>query len=516
LRDRSSFLYIGPSTCQNLVVLPAIIYAAKSTADERGSIPTQLADCRAAAEAEGREIVAEFKDEKASAYKGNRGTGLTAAKDAAIKHGAELWVQHSDRLARGDGITADHLAEIWFALRRHGVRIRSVQDDSNLEDAIRVVLIGERNHEDSKRKSAATKAGKRRRFERGDSAGPLQFGYRLVKVVAEDNSVITRRVPEPDEASVVLQMYKLLDEGHNVGDITRWVNSQGVRTKRSKTFGRNAVRTILANPWYGGKVRQQGELRDGNHEPLMSWNEWQRITGKRQRLDAATLARRRGGRPSDVALLSGVLVCAHCGGGIWHRKNGAQRHYVCGNVRHATGACDARRFDARFAEEAVAEHLSTIFVDFASWLDNLTRERALQRDGLVRESAALHVRLAALQNDEQLVRKDYLRQLRAEKTAAADVAASELERIGKEHEAGAEALADLDARLAEWDEEPDANGALDWWNDFSAAAVARSSTPSPSATPTPRCGSASPESTSPAATRRRPARRPSRRDSTSF
>src|SRR5215208_5300387 len=94
----------------------AVLYAAKSTEDERGSIPTQLAQCRAQAEREGREIVDEFYDESASAFKGNRGSGLSAAKDAAIKAAAQhggchLFVQHSDRLARGDGITADHLAE---------------------------------------------------------------------------------------------------------------------------------------------------------------------------------------------------------------------------------------------------------------------------------------------------------------------------------------------------------------------------------------------------------------------
>src|SRR4029453_18557471 len=109
---------------------------------------------------------------------------LSDPKDHALRlaaeHGAcHLWVQHSDRLARGDGITADHLAEVWFALRRHGVRLRSVQDDGHLEGAIRVVLIGERNHEDSARKSAATRSGKRRRFDAGRSTGPLHDGYRL-------------------------------------------------------------------------------------------------------------------------------------------------------------------------------------------------------------------------------------------------------------------------------------------------------------------------------------------------
>src|SRR3954449_11278677 len=151
--------------------IACVIYAAKSTEDAPGSTPTQIADCRAAIVAAGvRELVEEQHDEAVSAYKRSRGPGLergrAAAERAAAEHGrAELWVQHSDRLARGDGLTADHLAEVFFAMRRAGVRLRSVQDDANLEDAIRVVLIGERNYEDSARKAAATADGKRRNAE---------------------------------------------------------------------------------------------------------------------------------------------------------------------------------------------------------------------------------------------------------------------------------------------------------------------------------------------------------------
>ncbi len=61
----------------------AVLYAAKSTEDKRGSIPTQLADARAMAEREGWEIIGEFQDEGFSAYSGNRGPGLEAAKRAA-------------------------------------------------------------------------------------------------------------------------------------------------------------------------------------------------------------------------------------------------------------------------------------------------------------------------------------------------------------------------------------------------------------------------------------------------
>ena len=60
-------------------MVPVVVYAAKSTADERGSIPTQLADCRAAIEREGdRTVVAEYQDEARSAFHGNRGEGKRA------------------------------------------------------------------------------------------------------------------------------------------------------------------------------------------------------------------------------------------------------------------------------------------------------------------------------------------------------------------------------------------------------------------------------------------------------
>jgi len=202
------------------------------------------------------------------------------------------------------------VGELYFWARRHNVRLRSVQDDSNLEDAIRAVLIGERNAEDSKRKSAATSNGKRERFNRGDSTGPVAFGYRLVdatdregRPITTGDRIVRRWQPDPDEARMVTRMFEMLDAGYGIGDITRWINGQGVRTKRGNTFGRSRVREILGNPVYGGKVRSHREIRDGNHEPLIAWDEYNRISSKLGRED-----RRRGGRPSDAALLSRAPV----------------------------------------------------------------------------------------------------------------------------------------------------------------------------------------------------------------
>ncbi len=50
----------------------AIIYAAKSSPDERGSIPDQLKKCHKLAEAEGYEVVEEYSEEN-----GDRGRAKT-------------------------------------------------------------------------------------------------------------------------------------------------------------------------------------------------------------------------------------------------------------------------------------------------------------------------------------------------------------------------------------------------------------------------------------------------------
>ena len=226
---------------------PAVIYAAKSTSDPRGSIPTQLADARAAAEAAGRTVVAEYSDEDASAYHGNRGAGLAAARDHAIRlasehSGAEIWVQHSDRVARGDGIEADHLAEVFFALRRGGVALRSVQDDSNLDDAIRVVLIGERNHEDSRRKGAAVSSGMKRRKAKGlhNVGGPGKFGYDLVRDEYGRPAPVPLRINRA-EAVTVRRIFNDLAHGISQKQLARDLNDDGLTTKTGGSWWQGTV-----------------------------------------------------------------------------------------------------------------------------------------------------------------------------------------------------------------------------------------------------------------------------------
>ena len=214
------------STASLRLDMKCVVYAAKSTEDAHGSIPTQLEDCRKMAEREGWEVIGEFSDEAASAWSGDRGPQLAAAMEAAAGAApAVLVVQHSDRLARGDGRSARHLGEIYFWALRSEVELRSVQDDSTFTNPLLTFAMGERNFEDSKRKSLAVKSGMDRRAARGlhEQGGPRPYGYRY-----EDGEMQVVKA----EAVVVKRVFSEYVAGASQSAIARGLQADGILTMR--------------------------------------------------------------------------------------------------------------------------------------------------------------------------------------------------------------------------------------------------------------------------------------------
>jgi hypothetical protein len=139
-----------------------------------------------------------------------------------------LVVQGTDRLARGDGVKAQHLIEVVLWARKSGVTIRSVQDDATSENLVMAVVMGERNHEDSRRKALAT-ASRRRAAERGEWCGPVPDGYLIERT--PDGAAITRRVVmDPERREVYLRIWDMAIAGATVNEIVRELAARGYRT----------------------------------------------------------------------------------------------------------------------------------------------------------------------------------------------------------------------------------------------------------------------------------------------
>lgn len=350
----------------------AVLYAAKSTEDKRGSIPTQFADGREFAEREGLAVVGEYADESASAWTGNRGPQLAAALDHAEQVGGSLICQHSDRLARGDGVQARHLVQLVLESKARGIRLRSVQDDSSLDNVLMAAAMGERNAEDSRRKGAAVKAGMARRRERGEYVGHRPYGYRW-KRNADDKRVI---VPDPAEAAIVRRIFAEYLAGHSQLAITRDLIQDGVPTHRGGEWHQGTVRMILAQPLYAGWLRDgDGDgVLEGIHEPIVDREEWQKVAELR-----AAKARTHGrGRPTAGRHLfrKGFLRCGVCGGPMIprtspNRESDPSETYRCYHRQRDSATCSMPPVRRADVDGAILAYFEQVGLDVEATREQL-------------------------------------------------------------------------------------------------------------------------------------------------
>jgi DNA invertase Pin-like site-specific DNA recombinase len=411
-----------PVSTEQATPVAVIAYAAKSSDDHHGSLPTQIAAISEAVGREAdREVVAEYRDEAVSAFRKSRGPELKLAvahAEALANDGqtVELWVAHSDRLARGDGKQAAHLIEHKLWAIKTGVRLRSVADDHSLADLLHAALTGERNNEDSKAKSSHTRRGKRARFENGRSTGPLHYGYRLVPrldadgrpITERDGRIVYDREPDPEREAIYLRVVALAEQGHSNGAIARALNADGITRKRGGAWASRAIREMLADPYYAGWVRGYGELRDGKHKRLIDRERWQALQAQLARTDPVARRKRRPGRPPSADyLLRGVLTCARCGTGMRTKELADGRHYLCGSVQEARGTCDLPYIAADLLERPALRHLRDGFgLHLEEWITARLADRDQALAALGSELDRERSTLADTERDRDAARKN--------------------------------------------------------------------------------------------------------------
>lgn len=440
---------------------PAVLYAAKSTEDKRGSIPDQLRKAADLCVREGWPILGKFKDKGFSAYSGNRGPELEEAKarviELAEEHGECLLVAlHSDRIARGAGDApgaADHLVEVVAFLRRHGVRLRTVEDDFFADDRVGLLMAavqGQRNSEDSRRKSESVRAGMKRRAERGMFSGPRPFGY----AYAKDGSGL---VVVATEAEIVRRIFREYVAGRSLSDIAVGLHHDRVKTKTGSYWRQSTVSGIVRNPVYIGKVTYQGNPLDGVHEPIIDADLWD----KAQELASAQPTKR--GRPPKAKrhlFTGGFLRCAACGEAMVPRtrpESGYEFYECNGRKLHDCKTGAVRRSDI---DSGVLAHFERTALDLEATREQVVaamdRKATEARSLLVsaeHEAQAATARLKKIKRDYthgELSAAEW-KELRVELEPEAAAAEAEVKRLREQlvsAESGA-ALGDAESELIE-------------------------------------------------------------------
>src|SRR5436190_11427179 len=212
------------------------------------------------------------------------------AQELARDGTVELWAQHSDRLARGDGRSARHAVEVALWALKDDVRVRTIQDPETFRDLLYAVVTGQRNHEDSRRKGLASAAGRRRAVERGDYTGAKPDGYNRVVEVDEAGAVTKRLEIDPDRAPVIELIFSMALRGKRSSQILRAVNQAGWQTKplkrsdRPKPWDVQGVLDVLNNPRYAGLAATKGEVVGRGRWPAyISERQFYRLKAQRAR-----------------------------------------------------------------------------------------------------------------------------------------------------------------------------------------------------------------------------------------
>jgi DNA invertase Pin-like site-specific DNA recombinase len=435
----------------------AVLYAAKSTVDKKGSNKTQLADGRSLAEAEGIEVVGEYADEDASAYTGNRGPELAAALDHAEQIGGSLIVQHSDRLARGDGVKARHLVQLVLEAKARGIRLRSKEDDSSLDSVLMAAAMGERNSEDSRRKGSAVSKGMARRLRSGKPIGGRSYGLGRRRNPETDELEI---IPDPDKAPVVVRIYDEYLSGKTQQEIIKRLNAEGIPATHGGRWHSSTLRALLQNPVYAGFVRDGDELIEGAFEaiiPRERWDEAQRLR------EAKGNTYKRGRVPRGQHLFRKAFLRCACGAPIVPRteqnNDGSLREiYVCCSGREQFEGCGLPQQRRAPIDRAVYAYFEQVGLDIEATRDQLAtavEHRAAEVSALLataeREAASAAARVARVKDDYlagDLTASEW-RELRAELEPAAEAAEGARDRLAMqlaEVEAGP-SLAGLEADL---------------------------------------------------------------------
>jgi DNA invertase Pin-like site-specific DNA recombinase len=340
-------------------VIRVAIYVRQSldANDDRAAVQRQLETCnRWCAERSTPEVsytvIRVFEDNDTSATKVRRGRkGFTEMLTDAKAGQFDLIVAyHLDRLTR----TIRDLLPLLDLATVDKVGTTTVSGELDLTtDMGRLVagILAVVAQAEVDRKAARQILANQQRADLGDPhiGGARPVGYdRVQRGKGEEH--LPKLVLREDEATPIRQAYRDLLAGRSCSAIARDLNAAGVRTtklntRRAGLFTHGAVKTLLANPLYGGKKVYRGEVvRDGNWVALVDESMWRSacalLTDPARRTNTSQGGTRRW-------LGTGLYRCGVCSAnGVTqtlvsnYRADGV-RAYLCRGGKHLSRTADS-------------------------------------------------------------------------------------------------------------------------------------------------------------------------------
>ena len=257
-------------------------------------------------------------------------------------------------------------------------RIYDLADDYD-EDYLQTDMIHARR--ELKYTKKRLQRGRDTSAEEGRWQGPVPYGYVKVKIPRDKGYTLE---PDPKTAPCVIMafdMYVGSDVGGSV--IADRLNALGSRTAKGHLWNANAVRQMVNNPVYYGRVTWNkriskptfvdGELKIvrvpnpnptnavGLHPGLVSEETWMHVQRIRQSHDKT---RKHSGAPTRNPL-AGLVFCSVCGKSMIRKDNGNANGSKYDMLRCTTKDCPTKACAVSIVEHTILDTMAAWLVRYA-------------------------------------------------------------------------------------------------------------------------------------------------------
>ena len=313
------------------------------------SIEGQRRVCEEYCRREGHEIVKEYIDRAASAYKNaeKRVAFQRMLREAGNGAWDAVLVYKLDRFARNVEESVLNKA----TLRRAGVKLLSATESipDAPEGIVLASLLDGWSEYYSKELSQKINRGIRESVLKGNSTGGrIPLGYKIVN---------KRYTVVESEAQIVREAFELYAANWSIKEIIGIFNDKGYRTSYGKPFTNSSLEVILSNKKYIGVYQIKDVVNTEAIPPIIDKDLFDRVQERRTEFRHTRSA---GGhaKAKEKYLLSGKLFCGHCGarmvGDSTVKPKDTYRYYSCEARKKKTSDCKKRRVGKDWIEALVA------------------------------------------------------------------------------------------------------------------------------------------------------------------
>lgn len=368
---------------------PRVVFYARYSSDHQrdASIEDQLRLCRERAGNESWDIVDSYTDRSISGASLIRPGIQALMADAQTSQFDIVLAESLDRISRDQ----EDIAGVYKRLTFAGIRIVTLSEGEINE--LHIGLKGTMSALFLKDLADKTRRGLRGRVEAGKSGGGNSYGYDVVRKINSDGTFTTgERTINQSEAAVIQRVFDEYINGSSPRAIAFGLNHDGIPGPRGKTWGASTLHGnvqrgtgILNNELYIGRLvwNRLRYIKDPDTGKRVSrlnpeadwitidtpdlrivdqdsWDAAKAIQGTKALPKRTNVGRAMGKARRARYLMSGLLKCGQCGGGM---SVISQTHIGCSTARNK-GTCPNRKSIARAkVEDRVLGALSHQLMD---------------------------------------------------------------------------------------------------------------------------------------------------------